>query len=172
MQSRNLEWTISVVLCAGVNSESSHYSVKPQQSRSSSGVQGCVVMWWCSILFPCLIMLCVKGCTFWIQRSNWLRERNHHNSVTKHDFQLHTVTSHSSRSPYGSVCWLVPNVGDQDWEIYLRQVPEVARQSEVQLLRLIVGKDPGEDWVLVKVIIRSPWIHKQMPGIRHANGMT
>lgn len=43
----------------------------------------------------------------------------------------------------------------QESEYYLRQIPEVARQSKVQLLRLIVGEDPGEDWVLVKVIICS-----------------
>lgn len=54
-----------------------------------------------------------------------------------------------------SLCLFLPN--DQESECYLRQVPEVARQSEVQLLRLVVGEDPGEDRVLVKVIIGSPW---------------
>lgn len=133
-------------------SESTHYSVKPQQSRSSSGVQGCVVMLWCSILLPCLITFCVKGCTLWIQRSDWLRERNHHNSVTKPDYRR-TAKNISSLVCFGL---FLLNVQDQDLEIYLRQVPEVARQSEVQLLRLVVGEDPGEDRVLVKVIIRSP----------------
>lgn len=37
----------------------------------------------------------------------------------------------------------------------LRQVSEVAGQSEVKFLRVIVSDDPGEDWVLVKVIVGS-----------------
>lgn len=44
--------------------------------------------------------------------------------------------------------------GEQEciW-LYLGQVSEVAGQSEVQLLRLVVGDDPGKDRVLVQVIV-------------------
>lgn len=40
---------------------------------------------------------------------------------------------------------------------YLGQISEVARQREVQLLRLVVCDDPGEHRVLVQVIKRATY---------------
>lgn len=40
---------------------------------------------------------------------------------------------------------------------YLGQISEVAGQSEVKFLRVVVGDDPGEDRVLVQVIEGPTW---------------
>lgn len=39
---------------------------------------------------------------------------------------------------------------------YLREISEVPWQGQVQLLRVVVGEDPGKDRVLVKVIVCPP----------------
>lgn len=42
---------------------------------------------------------------------------------------------------------------------YLGEISEVPRQGQVQLLRVVVGEDPGKDRVLVQVVVRPPWRH-------------
>lgn len=49
---------------------------------------------------------------------------------------------------------------------YLGQVSVVAGQSEVQVFSVVVGDDPGEDGVLIQVVVRTAW----REGGRHRGG--
>lgn len=47
------------------------------------------------------------------------------------------------------------------WASDLWQISEVAGQSEVKFLRVVVSDDPGEDRVLVQVIVGPTWREKR-----------